>query len=84
METTDKSSCRIENKPKNFNEFIRSGYFWKPFLGIVIGGLAGFLFHRYYGCTQTPCPVGKELFSSIAMGSFWGFFFVKRPCSSCN
>ncbi len=84
METTDKSSCRIENKPRNFNELIRSGYLWKPVLGVIIGGVAGFLLYRFNGCAETPCPATKELYSMIMMGSFWGLMIVKRPCASCS
>lgn len=84
METTNNSTCRIEKKPQTFNELIRSGYFWKPFLGVFIGGVAGFLYYRFYECTTAPCSFNSELLTNVGLGSLWGFFIVKRPCSSCR
>jgi len=78
------NNCNIENKPKNFHGFIRSGYFWKPFLGITLGGLAGFLYYYFIGCSSGSCPITGSPWLSTLFGSFFGLMLVKSPCSRCS
>ena len=40
-------NCNTPPKPKSIKEFFRSHYFWKPFLGILIGGVGGYLFFLF-------------------------------------
>lgn len=52
-------SCEVKNKPKTFKEFIKSSFFRKPFLGIVIGGLAGYLYYHFVGCASGSSAMGE-------------------------
>jgi len=78
-----KESCETENKPKTFKEFIRSSNFWKPASGVIIGGIAGFLFYHFEGCNSGSCGIAGNPVSSVIMGGLMGLFIVNRPCKSC-
>lgn len=76
-------SCEIKAKPKTVAEFLSSWYFWKPFLAILIGGLAGFAYYWFVGCSSGSCAITSNPYMSIIFGSLFGLFLVKSPCSSC-
>ncbi|MHC1703679.1 MAG: DUF6132 family protein [Tenuifilaceae bacterium] len=79
-----KESCETNTpKPKTFNELIRSSYFWKPASGILIGGLLGFLFYYFVGCTSGTCAITSNPYSSIIMGSVIGLLMTNSPCKTC-
>ena len=42
------TNCSTNPKPKTIKDFLKSWYLWKPFLGIIVGGLGGFLFFYSY------------------------------------
>jgi len=77
------SSCEIQNKPKGLKAMLKSGYFWKPFIGIFIGATAGFLYYHFYGCESGTCAITGSPYSSTIFGGLIGLFIVKRPCSNC-
>ncbi|MFZ4413390.1 MAG: DUF6132 family protein [Bacteroidales bacterium] len=77
------SSCENENKPKTFKALIRTSYFWKPVIAIIIGGVAGFLYYHFEGCTSGSCGIASNPFSSVLFGCSLGYFFVNRPCKTC-
>jgi len=74
------SNCKTTTRPKSVKEFFRSWYFWKPFLGILIGALGGFLFFYFVGCKSGSCAITRNPVSSMLMGSFLGFFIASSPC----
>ncbi|HLP75249.1 MAG TPA: DUF6132 family protein [Bacteroidales bacterium] len=78
------NDCEVKPKPKTIREFFRSSYFWKPFLSIVIGGLAGFLYYYFVGCTSGTCPITSQPLPSIITGGVFGFLFTSSPCVKCN
>lgn len=75
------SNCKVTPKPKNVKEFFRSWYFWKPFIGVVAGGIAGFLYFHFVGCTSGSCAITGNPYSSILFGGFLGFFVTGSPCA---
>jgi hypothetical protein len=77
-------NCKITPKPKTVKEFFRSWYFWKPLLGIVIGGLAGFLYFYFVGCKSGACAITSDPLSSIITGGLFGFIVTSSPCFSCS
>ncbi len=76
------NSCSTNPKPKTIREFFTSWYFWKPFIAISIGGLAGFLYYFYIGCSSGTCAITSNPYKSTLMGAFIGWFSVSSPCSS--
>jgi hypothetical protein len=44
----------------------------RTILGIVIGGVAGFLYFRLVGCRTGSCPITSNPFTSIIFGALFG------------
>lgn len=40
--------------------------------GILIGGLAGYLWHRLVGCSTGSCPITANPYTSILYGAAMG------------
>ena len=78
------NKCNSNPKPKTVKEFFKSSYFWKPFLGITIGGLGGFLYFYFVGCNSGSCPITGSAYGSILTGSLLGLFITSSPCSTCK
>ena len=78
------NSCENKPSPKNANELIRSWTFWKPAIGIIVGGLSGFLYYYYVGCASGSCALTSSVYSSIGMGGFFGYFLSNGGCRSCG
>jgi hypothetical protein len=76
-------TCQPRNKPASFKEFIKSSYFLKPLLGVLIGGTAGFLYYQFIGCVSGSCAITSNPYMSTIGGGFLGFFIVNSPCSRC-
>lgn len=75
------NNCEVKPRPRTIKELFRSWSFWKPFLAIVIGGIAGFLYYHFVGCTSGTCAITSNPYMSIMMGGFMGYFVVNSPCS---
>jgi phage shock protein E len=73
-----------ETKPKNFKELIKSSWFLRPFLGVVIGAIGGFLYYYFIGCSSGTCAITSNPYMSIIFGGLLGFFVVSSPCSRGN
>ena len=76
-------SCEVKKKPKTFKEFITSSYFLRPFLGVVIGGLAGYLYYYFVGCSSGSCAITGNPFMSTIAGGFLGLFILSGRCTKC-
>jgi len=74
-------NCTTKEKPGTFREFITSSYFWKPFAGIMIGGIGGFLYYYFIGCSSGSCAITSNPYMSTIMGGFLGYFLLNSPCS---
>jgi hypothetical protein len=73
-------NCSVTPKPKSVKEFFSSWYFWKPFLGVLIGGLGGFLYFSFVGCKSGTCAITSNPFSSMLFGGLFGFMISSSPC----
>jgi uncharacterized membrane protein HdeD (DUF308 family) len=76
----------IKTSPRaaTIRRYFKSGSFWKPFLSIIIGGVAGYLFFYFIGCKTGACAITSNPYGSIFMGSLLGYFFTSSPCISCD
>jgi len=77
------NTCNVTPKPKNIKEFLKSWSFWRPFLGVLIGGTAGFLYYHFVGCSSGSCIITSHPYSSIIFGGLGGFFITSGPCTKC-
>jgi hypothetical protein len=75
------NNCEIKSKPRTLKEILNSWYFWKPFSAVALGGLAGFLYYYFVGCTSGNCAISSNPYMSIIWGGLLGLFLVKSPCS---
>jgi hypothetical protein len=71
----------IENKAGRIGRFFISWRFLRPFLSIVIGALAGYLYYHYVGCASGTCPITSSPVMSTIYGGLFGFFLINSPCS---
>jgi len=51
---------------------IFSNMILRTIIGIVIGGIAGFLYYKLIGCRSGSCPITSSPFSSIIFGAIFG------------
>ena len=73
------NSCSTQ-RPANFREAIKSWDTWRPLLGIVIGGLAGFILYRFIGCSTGSCAITRSPLNTSAAGALIGFLIAGPPC----
>ena len=73
------TNSTVTSKPKSLKEFVRSWYFWRPFLSIVIGGLGGYLYYYFIGCSSGSCPITSNPYLSIIIGGLFSFLLVGTP-----
>lgn len=78
------NSCNASPRPKSVKEFFTSRYFWRPFIAASVGGVLGFLYYFYVGCSTGTCEITSNPYSSVIMGSLMGYFFVNSPCARGN
>ena len=77
------NSCENNIEPKNFKEKLKTMSFWKPIISVSIGGLTGYLYYAFVGCSSGSCGITSNPISSILVGSMLGYLITNRPCQSC-
>lgn len=60
---------------------IFSRTFLQPFIGAVAGGLLGFLYYYFIGCSSGQCAITSTPAGSIIVGALFGLFITSSPCS---
>jgi len=61
---------------EKFKTFL-SGIKYKRIIpGILIGGLAGFLYFHFIGCNSGSCPITSNPYSSILVGGLMGYLIA--------
>jgi F0F1-type ATP synthase assembly protein I len=75
------SNCKVTPRPENIKEFFTTWYFWKPFLGVVIGLILGFLYSYFFETRPVTFEFSSDTFSSMLFGALIGFFITGSPCS---
>lgn len=48
----------------------------KTIVAIVIGGIAGFSYYHFIGCSSGSCPITGNPYISTAYGAMMGFIFA--------
>lgn len=70
----------IDFKTKILNRF-KTWRFWKNIVAVFIGGLAGFLYYHFVGCTSGECAITGNPYMSTFYGALIGLFVVNSPCA---
>jgi hypothetical protein len=72
-----------EIKPwqKSMKEFLASRNFLRPFVAVIIGSTAGFLYYHFVGCASGHCAITGNPYLSTLWGGLLGFFLVNSPCA---
>ncbi len=52
------------------------------YIGIIVGGVAGFLYWKFIGCTSGACPITSNKFISIAYGALLGSLLLSTVAGS--
>ena len=73
-------TCKTNTEKMPIKERLKTWTFWKPLFFTAIGGLGGFFYYYYVGCTSGTCAITGNPYASIAFGGFFGYFIVNRPC----
>ena len=48
---------------------------WKPALGVLLGGIAGFGYYYYIGCATGGCPIQSNPYLMTGYGILLGLVF---------
>jgi len=76
------NNCNLNPDPEIKKKFFRSWSFWRPFLGVIFGGLAGYLYYHFVGCNSGSCAITSNPYNSIIAGGIFGILMVNSPCST--
>ena len=70
----------------NIKNFINKIYFTRFIIGIITGGIAGFLYYYYIGCNSGSCPITSNPYITILYGAAMGalLMFKKRKNNKSN
>jgi len=49
---------------------------FKRILGILLGGVGGFLYYHFVGCASGNCPITSNPYMSILYGGIMGYLIV--------
>ena len=45
-------------------------------IGIVVGGVAGFLYYHFVGCASGTCPITSNPYITVLYGALLGYLFL--------
>ncbi|HKK63936.1 MAG TPA: hypothetical protein VJ951_15330 [Bacteroidales bacterium] len=54
---------------------ITKSNWWKPALGIVLGGLIGYGYYYFIGCAAGSCPIQSNAYLMTGYGVLFGLLF---------
>lgn len=75
------NNCEVKPRPRTIKESMKTWNFWKPFLGPVLGGIAGFSYYHFVGCASGTCAITSSPYMSTIWGSAMGYFLLNSPCA---
>ncbi|HUX94813.1 MAG TPA: hypothetical protein VMV47_03705 [Bacteroidales bacterium] len=75
------NNCKISPRPKTVKEFFTTWYFWRPFLGISAGFIAGFLYYYFVEFNGDTFIITSDGWRTILLATFMGFWVTSSPCS---
>jgi hypothetical protein len=77
-------NCNVQQRPQSIKAALKSWWFWKPALGVLLGALAGFLYYWFVGCSSGSCAITSNPYMSILWGAAMGFLLTSGSCRTCR
>ncbi|MEZ5069601.1 MAG: hypothetical protein R2751_01190 [Bacteroidales bacterium] len=73
----------LQIKPKGtpIQRLVRSPRLKTTLTAVVVGALAGFLFFYFTEGRLQDAMEGRDIFRSLLIGGFFGFFVTNSPCA---
>lgn len=65
-----------EPQKKYFSEQIKNAFKVRHFVGLAIGGIAGFLYYYYVGCQSGTCALKSNPFYNVILGLLFGYLIA--------
>jgi hypothetical protein len=81
---TDKMEDHTEinnRKVEVVRKYVKSPSFKRSAIGILIGGVGGFLYYYFKDCDPAVCAIAGNPYYSSLWGGFMGLFMVNSPCA---
>jgi hypothetical protein len=75
------NNCEVKPRQGTFKENLKTWNFWRPYLSVTIGAIAGFSYYHFVGCTSGTCAITSSRFMSTIWGGALGYFLVNSPCA---
>ena len=72
METSENNN----SQKKSFSEQIKNAFKIRHFIGLTIGGIAGFLYYYYVGCQSGFCALKSNPYYNILLGLILGYLIA--------
>ena len=69
-------NLNTEPEKKSFKNWIKATFTLRHFIGIISGGVAGFLYYHFVGCTSGNCVLKSNPFYSIILGVLLGYLIA--------
>ena len=57
-------------------EALLTAHVLKIVIGVVVGGVLGYLYYRVIGCATGACPLTSNKYSATIYGAILGLFFT--------
>ena len=69
---------------KKFQAFLKKTFTLSVIIGIVVGGVAGYIYYHEVGCSTNSCPITSNPWKMTGMGILIGYlvgdiFSPKKP-----
>ena len=71
----------LKSEGGRFKRTVHSAHFKKSITAIIIGAIIGFGFFYLTEGRLMDHIAAKEIFKSLAIGGFFGFFITNSPCA---
>ena len=74
-------AMEIKPRSETLKENLKTWKFWRPFLSVLIGAIAGFSYYHFVGCSSGTCAITSSPYMSTIWGGAMGYFLVNSPCA---
>lgn len=77
-------TCQVQERPKNFKEWVKQVLTLRLVLSVSIGAILGFAYYYYVGCASGSCALSSNPYYSTIWGAAMGWFLGSgKSCCSC-